>query len=831
MPDSEREPVDDGAELLRCFAEQIKSDNEYSVPDGLARSIWEDKYARKVENGSYESWADRLRQVAVGNHLLIPQMDRFSPERMAEFADAVRLSVEGVMAYSGRQLQHGDLHQPEKIMDLFSNCATSPLSFLTLWKSLCGKGVSSDYSSHARPVNWDLMPNLRLVLDGGSDDSGEVSKGAHPDFARSHYEFQGGMESLREARHKYPSDSEWVRWFEVDDSREGWAQVVCALETAAYHERHRDKLFIFDLSKVRCAGSPIAGHQGRPASGPIPLMRCLLKVATVKGAFMDPWKQAMYVDDYMAQCVSIGGVRRNARMAVMYWKDSAVFDFIQIKRGGHLRMANNTILVDEEFWEQRKDPRTKAHMVFQQAMAAAYYDQTGEPGFANIHNMRQNREGIEKLTSENYLNLEACGLNVHLRTYDLIDKVLSALKRAPYICIPNPCGEADLTTTGDDCLVGDVGLQRARTVDDAMRAAELMGRALVRVSSQMPAMCQAERRRTNKVGVSAVGFLEFFWNHWKLGFYNLLEAHDYFIHPEKYQDDWTVEADVPGNKILHTAIEAWGILGQVAARARFGAGIEALTLGVVVPDTATLLKPGGTVAKVLCTQESANLFSRRYVLRFTQHVKEIKIPLTTLDVAREDAVAAVEYVTVLNPKVEEYRRRGYPVQDISHKYPGYVVVGFPTVQPYIRQLDEEGFGDKIATANNVSVEDHYKWLRLLEYHWLGCRPNGEPAGGQIAYTLKYNPRNVSYDEFMRLVAENQPTVRCCTFNVCSSDEELFAETQEMIANYGWSPETPLTRDEYEQLMARIDQISREDYDDSISCESGVCAVDSNINEN
>ncbi len=136
-----------------------------------------------------------------------------------------------------------------------------------------------------------------------------------------------------------------------------------------------------------------------------------------------------------------------------------------------------------------------------------------------------------------------------------------------------------------------------------------------------------------------------------------------------------------------------------------------------------------------------------------------------------------------------------------------------------------------ATANNVSVEDHYKWLRLLEYHWLGRRPNGEPAGGQIAYTLKYNPRNVSYDEFMRLVAENQPTVRCCTFNVCSSDEELFAETQEMIANYGWSPETPLTREEYEQLMARIDQVAREDYDDSISCEAGVCAVDANINEN
>lgn len=796
----------DFVSYLKYLADQYKPERIYQIEPGLAKSIWEEKYARKKEDDQFQNWQERATEVVIGNFSLlsVSPPDRGCKDNTKvfsekDFLDSLELTLAGVMCYSGRHLQHGDENQAKKLMDLFSNCSTSPFCFLTLWKSLCGKGVTSDYSSAIRPVNWDNMPNYRLVLEGGSDDSGGVDKGAHPDFLRAVNEFQGFFESRRDAEHKYPSDSEWVRWFKVEDSREGWAQVLCALETAAYHEKHKEKLFIFDFSGIRAEGQPIMGHQGRPASGPIPLMRSLAKVATIKGACMPPWKQAMYVDDYMASCVSIGGVRRIARMAVMYWKDSAIFDFIEVKRGGYLRTANNTILVDKEFWDQCKDPRTKAYRVFQATCAAAYLDNTGEPGFANVHNMRQNRNGIDQIDARNLLNLQPSGLKLHHKTYDYLDKVLTAIKSRPYIMTPNPCGEANLSTYGDDCIVGDIGLQNARSLSEACRASELMAKALVRVSSLMPSMCQTERRRTNKIGVSAIGILEFFWNNYKLGFYDLISAYEYFIEGKKYASNDRV-------------IDAWYDFQRISWAAQVGARSEAQKLGFVTPDIITLLKPGGTVAKVFGATESANLPNRRYDLRF------IQAPKTSM----------IDGELVENPKVTYYRSHGYPVIDISHKYPGYVVIGFPRVMSYVRMLDEAGASDKIATSNNVSVEDHYKWLRLLECHWLG-RGRSDNLNGQISYTLKYNPRKISYEQFMNVIAENQPYIRCCTFAVCSSDDEMAQETQELIDNYGWVPEKPISRQEYEDLVSKITQAEKEDFDDSIlNCESGVCAIDESI---
>lgn len=798
-----QKPVNFIDELV-ALSEKIHPDKVHQIAPGLPQSVWEEKYARKNENGEYETWEERAREVVIGNFslLMCTPLDRGCANHVntfsqQDFIDTLNLTLSGSMCYSGRHLQHGDRKQFTKILDLFSNCSISPFSFLTLWKSLCGKGVTSDYSSNLRPVNWDNVPNFRLVLNGGRDDTGNVSDGAHPDFFKASREFQGFFDTRKQAEHKYPSDSEWVRWFEVEDSREGWAQTLCALETAAYHEKHKNKLFVFDFSKVRAEGEPIKGHQGRPASGPVPLMRCLAKVATIKGSYMLPWKQAMYVDDYMAQCVSIGGVRRIARMAVMYWKDSAIFDFIEIKRGGHLRMANNTVLVDKEFWQQCKDPRTKAYRVFHAICASAYMDNTGEPGFSNVDNIRQNRQGEDQITAVNLLNTMSSGLKLHPKTFDYMDKVLAAIRKSNYLCVPNPCGEANLSNHTDDCLVGDIGLHNVESLQEARRAAELMAKALVRVSSLMPAMAQMERRRTNKIGVSAIGILEFFWKHYKLGFNDLISAYDYFF------SEKTVHSNV---------VDAWYDFASIARSAEIGARDESRKLGFVRPDVVTLLKPGGTVAKVFNATESANLPSRRYDLRFIQMPKTL----------------VINGETVPNPKVEHYRKLGYPVNDISHKYFGYVVVGFPRVMNYVKMLDEAGAGDKVVTANNVSVEDHYKWLRLLEYHWLG---NGrEPQNGQISYTLKYNPRKISFEEFVSVVYKNQPHIRCCTFAVCSSDDEIQSETEELIRNYGWVPEQPISKVEYDTLMSRITRAEREDFDDLVlECESGFCSVDESIN--
>ncbi|TXC74326.1 hypothetical protein FSZ31_06415 [Sphingorhabdus soli] len=150
-------------------------------------------------------------------------------------------------------------------------------------------------------TNWDYMPMLRVVLDE-----------AHPDFDNSRHT------SVRDAKHLYGKGDK-VHWFEVPDSREGWAEAVELLEIMTYQKVYRDELLVLDFSKVREKNAPIMGMQGRPSSGPVPLMSALEMITQIKGAGMKPWKQALYVDHWLALPVLVGGARRAARMSTKHW--------------------------------------------------------------------------------------------------------------------------------------------------------------------------------------------------------------------------------------------------------------------------------------------------------------------------------------------------------------------------------------------------------------------------------------------------------------------------------------------------------------------------------
>ncbi|MFA7752062.1 hypothetical protein, partial [Klebsiella pneumoniae] len=139
-----------------------------------------------------------------------------------------------------------------------------------------------------------------------------------------------------------------ITTFRVPDSREGWAKAVEIIERYAF-ERRREEVLILEFSDVRPNGAPIAGMQGRPASGPGPLMGAIASIAKIRDAGMAPWLAALYADHYAAECVLVGGARRAARMATKFWKDRTVLDFIGIKRGGFLWSSNNSVTVDEEF--------------------------------------------------------------------------------------------------------------------------------------------------------------------------------------------------------------------------------------------------------------------------------------------------------------------------------------------------------------------------------------------------------------------------------------------------------------------------------------------------
>lgn len=740
----------------------------------MARSVFENKYSRRKVDGGFQTWAERVDDVVRGNFMLDPGRDAPAgshPNRMyrRDLERTLELAKAGVMPFSGRHLQHGDSDQPGRLLELHSNCSTAMFSFMLFRLLLRGSGVGRDYSAATCRVDWSNMPDIRLVLDE-----------SHADFDASR--FQGFLEPLRDARHKYDSESERVRWFGVEDSREGWARIVEILETAAFQEKHADKLFVFDFSGVRPAGAPIRGLQNRPASGPLPLMDALARVATVKGAGWPLWKQALFVDHYLAACVQMGGARRSARMAVKTWRDRDVIEFIDIKRGGFLWSANNSLLVDAEFWEQARSPRhSHARRVFEAAVNAAYWDKTGEPGFINVDRLNLNLDGVDAVTGDTCIDGSVYA-DLHPRTRDMIDNVLSHVKRLRYPVLTNPCSEIVLSTWGGYCVIADVNLSRCESLDDALDAMGLTAKFLVRCNL-MRCEYSAETKRTNRIGVSLTGVHEFAWKLFGCTFRDLVGY-----------DEYLLSDMAPGQAGLRKRAKAhafWTFVDRMRERAEHEAAEFSRICGSAIPHTVTTVKPSGTISKVMACTEGVHLPALAHYLRWVQY---------------KDG----------DPAVDDLKVRGYPVEDVGHRYPGHVIVGFPTKQSIVDLM-----GDAVTTADDTTPEEQFRWVRLLERFWLGDDGN---RNNQVSYTLKYDSSRVSYEEFMAVVLEWQPQVRCCAVMPQN-------DWRESKALYGYVPEQPLTREEYESMVAAIDRpVEREAYDDDeLACESGVCPIEPDIN--
>lgn len=651
---------------------------------------------------------------------------------------------------------------------LTGNCSTAMASFLKFWLLMKGSGVSRLYDSDLCRVNWDNLPNVRFVLEGPD----QWDQGGHPDY-------EDWIENARDARHKYESNSEHTRWFEVEDSAEGWVKVVEILETAAWQEKHRDKLFVFDFSKVRCKGTPIRGQQNRPASGPVPLIKALMRVASIKGAGMRPWKQAMFVDHYLSSCVAVGGVRRAARLAGKTWRDRDIFEFIDIKRGGFLTTANNSVILDEEFWAQAADPRpSHGRRVFEAMVSAGYFDGTGEPGFINAHLMSWNPEGMEELSIHTLFSPEiSARLSLHPRTMDLLGYTLEVAKKKRYPFVPNPCGEIILACWGAYCTIADVCLANATSVEQALHAGGEMAKFLVRVN-RMDTLYRAEVNRTNRVGVGFTGAHEFAYRQFGCTWQDLVNQ------TEKGQQFWDFLNGLR-DRIEHTARRYVDHLNVLYADQAEQSGLGRGSFRKIpYPHTITTVKPSGTISKVMFCTEGAHLPAYGHYVRWVQY-------------------------GIDDPELKELQARGYPVKDVSASYPGHWVVGFPTELPIGRLM-----GQDFTAAGDATPEEQYRWLQLIEQYWLGR------YGNQCSYTLKYNPRRVSFEEFSSMVLKYQSTVRCCS--VMAQDDDFSA--------YAYVPEERIDANQYYAMMQRISGVLAEErYDEeALACEGGACPIEPNL---
>ena len=704
-------------------------------------------------DGTRETWADVALRVATGSALL-------DPTRYDEQFHGMHHHLrQGSILMSGRHLQHGDETQPTRNQEVFTNCSTAAASFVLFYLLLNGSGVGRAYDDHMMVVDWRNLPEVHITIDANYPDR---AKGLIPEGTKSLEDFGEGYEVYR-----------------VEDSREGWGHAAEFLEALAYGGNRTGKVLI-DFSDVRPNGSPIRGMQNRPSSGPGATMLALRNIITLRDCDFEPWKQAMYVDHYLAESVLVGGARRAARMATKDWRDKSVMDFIRVKQGGVLWSSNNSVTVDEEFWklvmaserdlasesEETRALAAHAKEVFEAVCWHSYHDGTGEPGLINQDKLTAKMDGIETY-DEPGPYLGSSKFQPQPWSEGMLQELMERFKTSQFKMITNPCGEITLTKVGGYCVIADVVPYHAQTLNDAEDAFRVATRALIR-TNLMDCLYRKEVDRTNRIGVGITGLHEFAFSQFGYGFRDIIDE-------ERSKDFWLTLS-----RFKRAVVE------EAASYAKL--------LGVTVPHTDTTIKPAGTTSKLFGLSEGAHLPAMREFLRYVQF--------------RSD-----------DPLVAKYREAGYPIKDLVN-YPGTTVVGFPTV-PEICTL---GMGDKLVTAGEATPEEQYQYLRLMEKYWIvGVDDEGNPlpeSGNQVSYTLKYDPKVVSYEDFRVTLLNGQSSIRCCS-----------VMPQVDTSAYEYQPETPVSREEFEAIVANIEKGMKEEVAfEHIDCGSGACPIDFNEGE-
>lgn len=721
-----------------------------------------------------ERWEDVALRVAEGNTSLDPHC-----------YDLQSLNyhiAEGTILLSGRHLQHGDIRQKDRPMEVFTNCSTAMFRAMTFQLLLSGSGVGSSYDDALMLVDWTKQPRVVCVIDN-----------THPDVLSGRIT---GYMTPREAMHLYAGEK--TLYHMVGDSREGWAKGVEEIEVATY-KGLTDHVLILDYTDVRGFGEPIKGMQNRPASGPGPLMGAIANVARLRGLNIPKWKAAIIADHYLAECVLVGGARRAARIATKFWKDEGIFEFLDLKRpiefigrswdevdamaglpqyGSFLWSSNNSVAVDDEFYECLRKAKhmlrngieltgleRKAHDLAEAMKRRQYHDLTGETGFLNVSKLSVNLKGTDDYLVYPFANFG--GEDFREMQIALAELVMDHA----YQFIVNPCGEIVLFILGAFCVIGDLALYHANDSWEEEQAVRHITRALIR-TNLMPSIYDREVKRTNRIGVSLTGILEWAYKRYGLSFRDLIAI----------DGDGMKIKDANGNDLAAPSVRSmpfWLRMKELANVVDEEASTYCQDLGVVFPHTRRTIKPAGTTSKLFGLTEGAHLPPMREYLRWVQF--------------RTD-----------DPLVAEYAAKGYPTKELQ-SYKGTTIVGFPTSQ-VICEMGE------VVTAGEATMEEQFRWLRLLETFWIG-----REGGNQVSYTLKYDPKRVSYKQYSKVMDDNINLVRAVS--VLPQVDTL---------SYEYQPEEPVTKARYEAIVASIAEQMAEDVDKvHIDCAGGACPVDFN----
>jgi adenosylcobalamin-dependent ribonucleoside-triphosphate reductase len=421
--------------------------NDYEIPYGpTGRLVYERTYSRTLADGSKETWPDTVRRVAAGNLALVHGADQtaWSEDVRAEHDELVSHMDQFAIIPAGRHLWATGVKGRQYLF----NCHVAPWGDklsrhfeFTFMRLMEGGGVGGNYSSkYLAPYGTPRRElDVHVVCDPMHQDYEEMKA--------------AGLLSTE-------YDSDWAGAFEVEDSREGWADaLVDLIDTFMSDGEVKHKARVYDVSRVRCKGSRLKTFGGT-ASGPGPFARMLAEIGSILSrsavgnvGHLTPI-EAMEMDHAIAECVVSGGVRRSARMAICAWDDPFIDAFLDCKADGSKHWTTNiSVEINSAFINALGSIDTalglEAHHVHTRVVEGML--RNGEPGYWN-----------STLSNEGEVN---------------------------EVVATNPCGEIALPPTGA-CVLGHVNLdhfapkEKGGRVDrkGLTRAHDLMTRFLIRAT-------------------------------------------------------------------------------------------------------------------------------------------------------------------------------------------------------------------------------------------------------------------------------------------------------------------------------------------------------------
>lgn len=419
------------------------------IHEPLADIVYRRTYSREKPDGTQETWQDTVERCVDGNLALVPEqfIEENERERLLYLiGNRIAIPAGRHLWASGAQTTGSafyNCHRAGWSTGFSGHCA---FNFEQL---MLGGGVGANYSSEyfakMKPFLGRIVPRFVCSED-------------HKDY-----------ESLKHLLNTALDDPFPSATLVVEDSREGWVEALRRLLDLSVSSV--PQTVVYDVSKVRPAGSPIRGFGGT-ASGPLPLMEMLIEIAQLirdnLGHRPNPIF-AMEVDHATAKCVVAGNVRRSARMSILHWNDPYIFEFIHCKEDQSKHWTTNiSVEVDSEFFESVERGDSHAKAVLDQTVKGML--RNGEPGFYNSALAQRRERGDVRAT--------------------------------------NPCGEITLEEW-EACILGHINLARG-TREERDEAFRLMARFLVRstFAAKVDPKQQEVVERNRRIGVGFFGLQE-----------------------------------------------------------------------------------------------------------------------------------------------------------------------------------------------------------------------------------------------------------------------------------------------------------------------------------